>query len=367
MKSIAVAIVIWGIALCAISHAINPPSILRNELIDPDGGQSQELGKDIAKLIVLVHGWNGDSGTMLNLKDAMTANITGSDWGLIQYNWFEDSHTGPVWEYPFGVQGFINASEAAVSAYQHGMDFANRILTDYPNVTHLHIIAYSAGAWFPLAATSQLMNGSNIMVQITLLDPFVPGREVHADIPDQVLTDGFMGMLKVLPEETLFLLENYYAPDPSDSFESIAPNATFGDFDWRSGDIQRNVRWQTFYGSHSGPMDFYRDTIDSANGSIRAGLLKPDSDFTEIGWKRSMYFLAPSFIRQPENSFLNLGSSASFTIEVVKGGDTLSSPSGLHLQWQEKPPRGSWRNRPEASSTLVVGPVTSEMNGTLYR
>ncbi len=180
---------------------------------DADGTQLDASGK---RLVVLVHGWNPDriadaygSGAFKNLKAAISAAISGSDWRLVPYHWEPDAATGP--RTMEGLKaGIINASEAAQIGHAHGVHLGARLMAQCANLEEVHIIAHSAGAWVARSAAKSLLNRApKIRVQVTLLDPFVPGAVDSASAQTSTLMDD----LAKLDRSNLVQLENYHTVD----------------------------------------------------------------------------------------------------------------------------------------------------------
>lgn len=182
-------------------------------LRDVDG---TTLGSQNRKLIVLVHGWNPrrladaySSGPFHDLKNAIYSAIKGSDWRVLTYRWEPDAATGPPILEGLS-EGIINASEAAHIGHAHGVHLGARLMEQTPEIEQIQFVAHSAGAWVARAAAKMLVSKvRNIQIQITLLDPFVPGSVDSSSSLVAALLDD----LSSLDRKRVVRLENYYTVD----------------------------------------------------------------------------------------------------------------------------------------------------------
>ena len=367
------------------------PTNLINEL----GGHS--ISATTTKCVILIHGWNPDanpncysgpewSSLLTNLK----ARLNGSGWGVVAYDWHEDAATGSVWN--FLLTDFFDlavASTAAFNAQTHGFHLASQLNQLSPNLREVHFIAHSAGSWAASSAAQQLLQlNPYVVVQVTLLDPFVPdpsGLLYGGDFSDSAMN----GMQSFSGNDRIQRLENYYANDSPEHGWNPAP---WGDltgptyntqetFALRSGiDINQEVDWGTTiigtppyspnYDWHAGPIQFYSDCVN-ANlfpTSIPSALQGTGCpfDYRQIGWNRSLYAwesLLPQITVQPANQSAQTGGSATFTVSASQatayewykvGGGYIGSGSSLTLNNVSSGNAGSYVVR------------VSNANGQLY-
>jgi hypothetical protein len=217
-------------------------------------------------VVVLMHGWNptwfGTSvGDPLNEDefDLLTDNLENklpNDWSLVHYAWEDDANTTFIHE--FGARGSsrdllaqgVNRREPAITrrtsrdgmrsltaatvtiayvlqiadkvvdgigyavyssagisaekALQHGSVLGYRLCQQNPNLKKVHLIAHSAGSWGIYAALRYLsVRVPNAEVQVTYLDPFIPGN-TDGSIP-------FPGLDKIPVPGSEILTENELA------------------------------------------------------------------------------------------------------------------------------------------------------------
>src|SRR5205823_5161021 len=113
--------------------------------------------------------------------------------------------------------------------------------------------------------------------------PFIPGSIVSGVGLDTPLMSQFAG---VTGNDRIHRLENYYSRDLETSI------ATWQTFAWRVADINQIVSWDNlidfFYPSHSGPIQFYGDTVQVTfmNEARPPGLygLGCPFDYSQVGW-----------------------------------------------------------------------------------
>ena len=233
---------------------------------------------------------------------------------------------------------------AAFNADAHGVHLAGQADQLAPNLREVQFIAHSAGSWAARAAAQRLLQlNPYVVVQVTLLDPFVSD-------PSGVLyggdfSDSAMSGMQSFSGNDRIQLENYYADDSPVHGWNAYP---WGDwtgptydtqetFNWRGGiDINQEVDWGAVllnppgpnsltynanYDWHSGPITFYSDCV-SANlfpGTIPSGLQGAGCpfDYQQIGWMRSLYSLEsvlPQITAQPANRSGLVGGTVTFTV-----------------------------------------------------
>ena len=267
--------------------------------------------------------------------------------------------------------------------HQHGQHLGELVdrLTQQ-QVTKVQFIAHSAGSWAARSATEYLLSARAyspgappIQIQLTLLDPFIPGVFNYFNIVvgfnhSSLTTQAMSGInwFHGANANSLYLLENYYAVDktPGDDPDGGFTWATQEVFDWRKGqDINQQVDWDPvkgivgdlygvnqYYDSHVGPIQFYADTITYSDYAVLPpndadGLKKPDFDLSKHGWKGSMFYkeqhgaaplpsphiasiTPPSFTGSASSVPLTItgsGFTAASTLTFTKGGNPYSSGS----------------------------------------
>ena len=255
-------------------------------------GSSQLTGvtQSNTKYIILIHGWNpagisdayaqvGDSGhperdNFYVLYTRLQSTLQGSDWKVLQYHMEKDTDTGDNdwWDVSFFP---VRGTRAAEIARLHGYYLAERLLELCPNLEEIQFIAHSAGAWAARSAVQYVLDNSSALVQMTLLDPYIPGENniiqpnsnlVRAEM-DEV--DSFTNVNRI------YRLENYYAHDFATGTQET--------FDWGNyqNQIPIQLRVDTLghdeWDAHGGPIRYYADTI-----------LDPDQ---YGGWIRSMAYV----------------------------------------------------------------------------
>jgi alpha-tubulin suppressor-like RCC1 family protein/sugar lactone lactonase YvrE len=295
----------------------------------------RSVSEETENLIVVIHGWNPSSssnsfsanslGVMsASIRDAINQSGAAPSWHLSQYDWEEDADTGASFRLLNLNGGFLNATEVAHIAHQHGKHLGELLTAKSPNLRKVHFLAHSAGTWAARSAAVYLLDHMpEVSVQVTLLDPFIPsktGLDTH-------LNEAKINALASHPDHArIFYLENVFAEDldgaagllnwlldvNSDSgpvgFGSEPYRATSGYFwpsvsDSRQGQLR--VDWSIggtppvaqaqYYDTHDGPLDFYKDTIqksENPSGSY-PGLAKPEFNLERVGWKASMFMNEP--------------------------------------------------------------------------
>ncbi len=293
------------------------------------------------KIIVLIHGWNPGNVSDMYATDPWSSlisdtkqKLTGFDWKLFTFHWEQGSlgaNTGPIYNWQtdgFDVEGVGNAVVAAIHADQQGHDLATLLIQSSPNLRRVQLIAHSAGAWVAREAAADILQSNPyVTVQITLLDPFIPDV-----IPEQStgLSTSYMSQLaSIAGNDRISLLENYYADD----LETLTP--TEQTFSWRGGDINQEVDWNLiYYDSHSGPIQFYQDTVYQSivGNPTPSGLygLGCPFDYSQVGWLRSLLYTdelrSPGIAIQPQSQ--SAGSGSTVTLSV-----TATSSQPLSYQW----------------------------------
>jgi Bacterial Ig domain/Divergent InlB B-repeat domain/Putative binding domain, N-terminal len=324
--------------------------VLRDEIT------GRELTEGTRNLVICIHGWNPTGSAnkysdaewdwlIYNMKQALPGNSS-DPWSLLLYHWEADANTGFVdWlQVGYYWQATANAATCGANGWAHGISLGARLP---PSLRKVHIIAHSAGAWCAYQTASALLANPYTVVQITLLDPYVPDEVpgLHGSYP--TLSKTTMDGIANWPSgfSTRFsLLENYFADDsisgtiPNFPVNIIPAGVTFGTqtiFSWRPQDINLQVDWSftaypyrtgladLYYDWHSGPILFYGDTIEAANGgTIEHGLPSAGLpfDYNLNGWKRSLFYrsqnyLVTRFTTQPQRT-TTVASGSSVTLTV---------------------------------------------------
>lgn len=385
-----------------------------NEL--KDEATNSRLDSSASKLIIVIHGWNRTSadpftGEFANLKSALLPQLRLSEWKMVFYNWAEDADTGDAQIDATLAPDPVNPTKAAEIAHQHGQHLGE-LLAKTANLQKVHFIAHSAGTWAARAATKYLLQNTGAKVQITLLDPFVPGemKTLRVTPNNTALQKSVIDAIpSIYPTDSgqLYYLENYYALDKLAQFTSDVAGwsigsdtvyrATSQEFTWGTKGINQRVDWPIdqidptaptdpnapifpYYKSHSGPVQFYADTVTYSKGSgIGAALNNPDFDLPTSGWRRSMFYQEP--VITPLTPLLrtySAGESVPLTAEVKIRGELGAALSDLTYQWEKKPPGGNWQSITGAGGTVAASrksmyaipsyiiPVTAGMDGTLF-
>ena len=343
-----IAATILATALPASSLTI--PPTLRDEIT------GRQIADGTRNLVICIHGWNpsgkADKYTeaewdwlVFNMKQALPGSSS-DPWALLLYHWETDANTGFI-DWPqvgYYWQATANAATAGQNGWEHGISLGARLPSSLRKV---HIIAHSAGAWCAYQTASALLANPYTVVQVTLLDPYIPDEVpgLHGSYPtlSKATIDGMANWPSGF--STRFsLLENYFADDsvsgtiPNFPANIIPAGVTFGTqttFSWRAQDINLQVDWSfsaypyrtgladLYYDWHSGPVLFYGDTIEAENGgTIEPGLPSGGLpfDYNLNGWKRGLFYrfqsgLMTRFTAQPQRT-TSVASGTSVTLSV---------------------------------------------------
>ena len=291
----------------------------RDELIDEVTGNP--IDDSMEKVIVLIHGWNRTSQedaylneaskkTWIYLKNELVKKLEGTDWKLILYHWEEDADTGPG-----GPNAAVDGTQAAEISHQHGQHLGNLLNCYASDLEKVHFIEHSAGNWAGRSASRLLLAyNSQIRIQCTLLDPFMPntirtidsvlGRDKWQWLePPDLDPDDYNPATEAnvqtlddwIGSARIWKLENYY----SDDGWSVA--GTQERFAWRQNDKNRKVGIKesdeklSHFGGHSGPIAFYAATVnnpesDPITGSQYHDWPKLQQEFYGRGWAESMFY-----------------------------------------------------------------------------
>lgn len=230
--------------------------------------------------IVVIHGRNPDGleepynepyWNLLsqNLDDA----LSGSDWDYMFYDWHLDASTGG------NLYVYDNAPESAQVGHQHGLHLGESMLCQAPNLEMVQLIAHSAGAWVARSA-ARILTQNGVLVQITLLDPYVPAQTNSYSILNNSLLDGMAQF------GNIDRLENYYVVDDGIGQTDLLFYATSQEFLW-SFPVDLNLMVsippenQAF---HEDPISWYAQTFTSDENTPE------DIPYNLIGWPASIAY-----------------------------------------------------------------------------
>lgn len=379
------------------------PSTLTNEM------DHSVIDGSAKEVVVLIHGWTGkssvpdgysryvDADELYYLVNILKNALAGSDKKLVAYHWERDASTGIVeWnlDHPVPAIALGNATQAAINAKDHGAHLGAQLHQLAGNLRFVHFVAHSAGAWCAREAAKVLLETNPyVVVQITLLDPFIP--EDVAPGPDLALfsREAMQEPLGWPSSDRIYRLENYCAVDTPTLDGEIGWNPfaatwpTLGTqpvFYWRGTprDLNQRVDWgnvigapySRYYDYHSGPIEFYADTVAASIGQqVPVGLVggvasgNVPFEFTQLGWYRSGLteaYLLPRISGEPQSNEVFSGSSVSLTVTAV-------SSKPMTYQWfkDDLPIAANGSSLSFAASPSTVGTyvvrVTNE-NGMVF-
>jgi len=322
------------------------------------------------KLVVLIHGYNqaslrdqlstAETREFLNLLIALRSALAGTDWVLVPYHWESDSDTGLI------SLSFDEPTRAAEIGHQHGQHLGELLAKGFPNTKKVQLIAHSAGAWAGRAAARYILkNVPSCDVQLTLLDPFIPG--VIRAPPSTALATAVMDQFdSVEGSNQLKTLENYFADEVA-SLNGL----TFGtqeEFAWnRPSD--RNIRvdgtgGSPVYSSHAGPIQFYADTVSATlPRQIPATSLAPfdirPGSTARVGWTRSLFYNETLIQQNPQSQVAVLGSP--ITLTALAAGRNPNAPDNtVSYQWRRNGVAIPGAN----GATFQIGSVRASDAGT---
>lgn len=343
------------------------PAFLQDEI------SNQPIDDTATKVIVLIHGWNPDdkpdayvasaSLEWFSLVTALKSKLTGSDWKLITYHWERQgtvspsigANTGPVTKNASDFLGYGNATVAAIRAEQQGTSLSSLLNSQAPGLRKLHFIAHSAGSWAAREAMRLLLNANpNVFCQMTLLDPFIPDASTLVGTTTGLSTSNMNATAGLPGNSRIIRLEDYYSDDGVSQCSPVlfgtisTPGVTFS---WRAEDLNLRVDWgdagfpglSLWYDCHSGPIQFYTDTVNSAGSSFTSpGLQHANFDLNTMGWKASLFYQ-----EQQLRAIITSVSPATLP--------TSSSPQLITINGTNFKPSGD----PNASSLIFYDPVNT--------
>ncbi len=305
---------------------------------------------DAEKIVILVHGWNpgsendpyGASNEWKSLTSALRDLQDSSDWKFFCYYWEDDADTGGriLGDREFYREGFVNGIEAAENALQHGVHLGSEIFKNHPNLQRVHFVCHSAGTWVARAAAGYLRNkdrpaksagiSTPLTVQVTLLDPFIPGVENDQYIDDSNLEKSEIDKLSDFAADNndifrIFRLENFHI---SGDITDREHNATSQNFSWPfSNSINLDVNQffdiqKIYLYGHSMPIQFFANSVRNSSGVA--------------GWKDSMFMREPFIARvtQSHSGPVGVGQRVEFTVEATtRRADALGETPSISYQW----------------------------------
>ena len=110
--------------------------------------------------------------------------IRGTGSKLLLFHWEDDASTGAAFDGLFDGFGFINAASAASNAFSNGARLAAQLNQSAPDLRRVTFVAHSAGAWAAYRAVDKLLKiNPYVVVNVVLLDPFIPGVDPTLSTP----------------------------------------------------------------------------------------------------------------------------------------------------------------------------------------
>lgn len=281
-----------------------PTDFRANALSLPD-----VTGSSSTKVVVLIHGWIPSAssepfdptkplGRLCNeLRACLPKNFP--EWSLHAYSWRKDAliTRDEAGTKAIGLRKVDQGTVAAEAAYIHGWVLGERLANRYPNLEQVQLIAHSAGSWAARSAAMFLHDiNPNIDIQVTLLDPYIPGEacepEIEISLSNGIQVNDFgQGVSKDVECNDDFLfgnniisqltkermdeldisfagvlvgrgLENYYSKDIS-----VLGTQTIFDWDSRRSVQKEILNWQGVQ-THDRPIDWYADDVASFDSKI---------------------------------------------------------------------------------------------------
>src|ERR1035441_4421715 len=166
-----------------------------------------------------------DHDEWLALVQALYTRLNGTGTKLILFHWEDDASTGTRLGSILSPIGFDNANVAAGNAFSNGDRLAAQLNQAAPYLRRVTFIAHSAGAWAAYRAVDKLLQANPyVVVNVVLLDPFIPGADPSRSTP---FTTNLMGSLASLPaQDRIYRLENYFSIHYlADNFASVRASA----------------------------------------------------------------------------------------------------------------------------------------------
>jgi len=330
---------------------------------------------NIKSLIILIHGHNDSSTTnpysnninWNSLRSTIEGSISkNSQWKVIGYDWAEDASNGSAFS-----SGATGAMKSAGVAHCHGIHLAEALKLQFPNLQKIHFITHSAGLWVARSACVNL-DGS-IITQITALDPFLPSKIDPEFTLDSEKVRGLSSL------NNMYRLENYYAADITDT---LTGGSTSQDYSWFSSNVQKRIDWMQevagyfgssfyyYYNDHSGPIQWYSDSIYSLGKTTSSTLFIPfKSNEKDYGWSKSLFNNEPhiitcpsDFVVAPDSTTIISTSSKSYNndLNIVDVNDPIKS------LWQIKDTTsGQWISLSLSETEVRLNAPSSKKTYTL--
>ncbi len=294
-----------------------------------ESAQPVALNAENKKVVVLVHGRNPDGKAygydreFADLVSALYIQIRGTDWRIVLYRWEADANSVA------NLSPAIDGTESAEIGHQHGQHLGELLSRIVPGVEKIHFIAHSAGSWVARSATKYLIQNTRATVQVTLLDPFIPGAV--SGISSSLTRLRMDEVVQFSGSGVVWQAENYY----SDDGPAIA--GTQETFAWGDRGLNRLVGRSTDvviqlggYGGHNGPISFFADIVLTTDGQppLNPSKLNDLGDTTLLGWRRSIFQREPVFTSITPTSQIvkSVGEDVTLTAQAYTraGDDTIS-------------------------------------------
>ena len=260
------------LASLSCNAQLNFPSSITNEL----DGSTITRTTDAKKVVVVIHGWTNkdsapagynsynDGDSLYYLVNVLKLKLQGSDWNLVTYHWEKDASTGDIWSLSLSnFFGYTPAMIAAANASGHGSNLGSMLNGVAPNLREVHFIAHSAGSWVARKAIEYMLQANPyLVVQMTLLDPFIPDEAVGFGNTTGLSKSLMSDAAHLNGQDRIHRLENYYANDsPSSGWNiitALGPTiSTQEQFEWQQDrDLNSTPRQQNLCvegGSGSAP------------------------------------------------------------------------------------------------------------------
>lgn len=382
-------------ALPILGQSLNPPPPLDDALT------RQPIADGTRNLVICVHGWNPPGPLtpaaknkyseeaewaylVAQLETTLKRN-TPEPWPLLLYSWEHDANTG-IWSWTDPLDfALSHATQAAINARLHGDSLGPRLPI---SLRRVHFIAHSAGAWCARQAAEWLIaNRPYVVVQVTLLDPFIP--PVAAASGGTLSEAAMSEMARWNGSDRIRRLENYYSDDsiPGAPGHWKPTKYTQSEFEWRGVDTNLQVEWSLFtwpyrlptgnnvhYDWHSGPINFYGDTVWFALNSTQGtpvGLDGAPYAAGMVGWPSSLFearFSMPQFDTQPEvPPSIAAGETVTLTVTTrransfqwYRNGEPISATSASHSFIASEATKGDYVVRATGNGGVLFSDVAT--------
>ena len=168
--------------------------------------------------VVLIHGWNPDgvqnalaySAGWQYFSNELEKQLDSYDpnkkWSIVNFNWSRAASTGQ-WS-----PSFYAPVTAATNADRIGYDYARALQSANPDLRQVQFIAHSAGSWLARSAIQELTAFNPLVVcQLTLLDPYVPLKDVVSDTIVSNTSLSVSAMEAITLNERVWSAQNFYS------------------------------------------------------------------------------------------------------------------------------------------------------------